>query len=559
MRISNKTSVQTILFHLQELGVKNIVYSPGSRNAPFAISLDGNPNFNVHVKVDERSAAFFALGIAQQTKMPVVLICTSGTAPLNYAPAIAEAFYQEVPLIVITADRPAESINQSEGQCIDQRGIYNNYIKYQCTLIEEATSDEDLVANNVFVGNAIALSHTFPRGPVHINVPFQEPLYLEASENIVSNKSKVAFSTTAIDLPQPTFDTKRQYLLLLGQNHDERLEAQIRYMAQLPNVWVMTETHSNLHGCGGIDCIDRWIMSLSKKQMEDLQWDVVVSLGHNIISRKIKTLIRQKVKEHWSIQWQEHPIDTYRKGPIVFRCSANEFMEAWLLEIAKSSFAFSTDAEQARPGMQQLNLNEYFDNRPFSDLKFFHALSHSWPKGAQIQMGNSSVVRYIQLFDQRRDLRFFGNRGVSGIDGSTSTAVGAAVVTSVPVILVTGDLSFLYDANGLWHQPWPKHLKIIVVDNGGGGIFKIIDGAKNEPAVPRFFETSHNRDILQWVKGWGLSAQVTHEPKHDDLRNFFNDEKMSVLVVKTPGDVNPIELDLFFEYFKQQNERVANN
>ncbi len=163
MRISNKTAVQSVLFHLQDLGIRNIVYSPGSRNAPFAIGLDGNPNFDVHIKVDERSAAFYALGIAQQTHKPVVLICTSGTAPLNYVPALAEAFYQEIPLIVITADRPFESINQSEGQCINQIGIYNNFIKRQCSLIEEANSSEDVIANHALVGEVILESIQFPK------------------------------------------------------------------------------------------------------------------------------------------------------------------------------------------------------------------------------------------------------------------------------------------------------------------------------------------------------------------------------------------------------------
>jgi 2-succinyl-5-enolpyruvyl-6-hydroxy-3-cyclohexene-1-carboxylate synthase len=174
-------------------------------------------------------------------------------------------------------------------------------------------------------------------------------------------------------------------------------------------------------------------------------------------------------------------------------------------------------------------------------------------------MGNSSVVRYIQLFEQRRDVRFFGNRGVSGIDGSTSTAVGAALMVNQPVVFVTGDLSFLYDANGLWHQPWPTNLKVVVVDNGGGGIFKIIDGAKREPSVPRFFETPHQRDLLQWIKGWGLQAIELIDPNQEALENFLVNDNCQVLVVKTQSEVNPIELDLFFEYFKQQNERVENN
>lgn len=556
MRISNKTAVQSVLFHLQDLGIRNIVYSPGSRNAPFAIGLDGNPNFDVHIKVDERSAAFYALGIAQQTHKPVVLICTSGTAPLNYAPALAEAFYQEIPLIVITADRPFESINQSEGQCINQVGIYNNFIKRQCSLIEEANSSEDVIANHALVGEVILDSIQFPKGPVHINVPFYEPLYLE-TDNYDSNTQKTFVSEQhAIALPVVSYDPKLSYLVLMGQNSDASIADWVKKLVALPNVMVMTETHSNGHAGGAIDCIDRWVMAQSKTTLDNLHWDVVISLGHNIISRKIKTIVRQRAKAHWSVQWQQDPIDTYRLKPQVFNCSISQFLKIWLDGVHIDQKNLTN--EMAPPSVNA-DLEQYFSSRPFSDLKLFHVLSQTWPIRAQVQMGNSSVVRYIQLFDQRSDLSFFGNRGVSGIDGSTSTAVGAAVASSVPVVFVTGDLSFLYDANGLWHSPWPANLKIIVVDNGGGGIFKIIDGAKNEPAVPYYFETPHKRDLLRWVEGWGLKAKQMVEPSAKDLEEFFSDVAQNVLIIKTSGDLNPIELDLFFEYFKQQNERVENN
>ncbi len=555
MRISNKSAVQSILFHLNDLGVRDIVYSPGSRNAPFAIGLDGNPHFNVHIKVDERSAAFFALGIAQQTQKPVVLICTSGTAPLNYAPAIAEAFYQEIPLIVITADRPQESINQSEGQCIDQIGIYNNYIKSQCSLIEEAIAPVDVAQNHQRIAEVMQDAIQFPHGPVHINVPFYEPLYLESTDLIPETQEYRRTESIATETPEVRFDHNQSYLVLLGQNNDLEIINWLPKLVALPNVMVMTETHSNAHGYGAIDCIDRWIMSRYKADIENLHWDVVISLGHNIISRKIKSIIKQKAVSHWSVQWQKKAIDTYRLQPQIFNCSVSQFLKTWLQDVSKD---YENDLVPIVDEIK-VDLHNYFSSRPFSDLKLFYLLSLSCPSGAQIQMGNSSVVRYIQLFDQRRDLRFFGNRGVSGIDGSTSTAVGAATVHSGPVVFVTGDLSFLYDANGLWHQPWPKNLKSIVVDNGGGGIFKIIDGAKNEPAVPVFFETPHHRDLLLWLKGWGFSAKVMNELSETDLLDFFEDDALNFLVVKTSGDLNPIELDLFFEYFKQQNERVENN
>lgn len=556
MRITSKTAVQSILFLLKQHGVKDIVYSPGSRNAPFAIGLDGNPDFSVHIKVDERSAAFYALGIAQQTQKPVVLICTSGTAPLNYAPAIAEAFYQEIPLIVITADRPAESINQSEGQCIDQKGIYSNFIKRQSNLIEEAQTSDDVSSNHRMIDNAIATSYQYPKGPVHLNVPFYEPLYREADSLHDGTQVKVSRSLLNDCTIELNLDSAQKYLLLLGQNAEEEVVQEVAALAKLKNVWIFTETHSNAHALGAIDCIDRWIMSRTAAQLESLEWDVVISLGHNIISRKIKTLIKQKAKAHWSVQYGAAPINTYRLDPMVFQTSIAKFLRSFHSETARLGFE---NRGYEMDNLKSFDENEYFASRPFSDIKLFHLLSQVWPRHADIQMGNSSVVRYIQLFDQRRDLRFFGNRGVSGIDGSTSTAVGAAVYNPKEVVLVTGDLSFLYDANGLWHAPWPKNLKVIIVDNGGGGIFNIIDGAKNEPAIHRFFETPHQRNVLQWVQGWGFQAMEVSNVNSKDLAEFFNQSEISFLIVKTPSELNPIELDLFFEYYKQQNERMENN
>ncbi|MEY2764576.1 MAG: hypothetical protein RLZZ205_1000 [Bacteroidota bacterium] len=556
MRVTNKTAVQSLLFLLQERDIQNIVYSPGSRNAPFAIALDGHVFFKVHIKVDERSAAFFALGMAQQLGKPVALICTSGTAPLNYAPAIAEAYYQEIPLVVITADRPAESINQSEGQCINQIGIYNNFIKAEYNIIEEAEDEQEVVSNHRELSKVLNQALQFPLGPVHINTPFKEPLYKEQSvvHSMTSVKTDGPGEVYSTNFPE--FNRNGKYLVLMGQNTDDSIAPFIKQLTLLNNVTVLTETHSNVHALGGIDCIDRWVMSLSATELESLHWDVVISLGHNVISRKIKTLIKSKAQAHWSVQWQDNPIDTYRLSPLVIQSSIYQFLSNW---VSQWSLERSEDSAQTDDENPLERLEGYFQNRPFSDLKFFFTLSKSWPLNAQVQMGNSSAVRYIQLFEQRRDLRFYGNRGVSGIDGSTSTAVGAAAGVEKDVVLVTGDLSFLYDANGLWHQPWPNNLKIIVVDNGGGGIFKIIDGAKSEPSVPQFFETPHQRDLVRWVEGWGLKAIEFNEASVDGLKHFFTSQEIQVLVVKTPAEVNPIELDLFFEYFRKKNERVENN
>jgi 2-succinyl-5-enolpyruvyl-6-hydroxy-3-cyclohexene-1-carboxylate synthase len=233
-----------------------------------------------------------------------------------------------------------------------------------------------------------------------------------------------------------------------------------------------------------------------------------------------------------------------------------EFLSKWLpQDVGSQPINSCHEVNQSHQAL----LTDYFLTRPHSDLKVFYQLSKTFPKGAQIQMGNSSAVRYLQLMDQRADLTFFGNRGVSGIDGCTSTAIGAAKMIKEKVILVTGDLSFLYDANALWQAQWPTNLKIVLIDNGGGGIFRIIEGAKTEPSVPRLFETPHGRDIQHWVEGWDLSATVTSDVRESDFQAFFDHPTTAIMIVKTQAELNPIELDLFFQHFKEYNERVENH
>ncbi len=557
MRISNKTSVQSILSALQFYHIRDVVYSPGSRNAPFAISMAEHTGFDVRITVDERSAGFQALGMAQQSKKPAVLICTSGTAPLNYAPAVAEAYYQEVPLIVVTADRPPESIDQGEGQCIQQKGIFSNFIKYSANLSVEE-NDEAILLNHEQIYHAMVCAMQPPFGPVHINVPFQEPLYQTTTEHHpLTQKNPINAIGNNAPIPVfPEWNEHLNYLLIVGQNAPSAdFRDWIQKALQFPNITVLTESHGNVHGLGAIDQIDRWIMSLSHQQKDNLHWDVVVSLGHNVISRKIKSLIKEKCKAHWSVQFHKEPINTYRLNPRLFHCQPLEFLRAWL---PISSHHGTNENHPLNQKHSQL-LDAYFQDRPHSDLKVFHQLSKVFPEHAMIQMGNSSVVRYLQLMEQRPDLVYFGNRGVSGIDGATSTAVGASWKSQRPVVLVTGDLSFLYDANGLWMDHWPSHLKVVVIDNGGGGIFRIIDGAKEEPTVPVFFETPHKRDIVKWAKGWGWEVEECGVASEENIQAFFKNSVSQILVIKTPTEVNPIELDLFFKYFKEYNERVENN
>jgi 2-succinyl-5-enolpyruvyl-6-hydroxy-3-cyclohexene-1-carboxylate synthase len=289
-------------------------------------------------------------------------------------------------------------------------------------------------------------------------------------------------------------------------------------------------------------------MSFSSEEYVKLHWDICITIGYNFISRKIKTLVRNSVKEHWSIQWHNKPIDLFRLGARVLQMPPADFLNSLCIKL-RAEGRRSINFKKAIFMDDKDSL--YFSSRPFSDLKFFYWISKSIPSNSIVQMGNSSVVRYFQLFQQKKGVLFFGNRGVSGIDGCTSTAVGAACASDKTVVFVTGDLAFLYDINALWIQNWPKNLKVVIINNGGGGIFKIIEGAKNEKNLLPYFETPHARKLDELITAFGYEVKLfDQEEGIAGVSEFLIESDIPFLIVNTDDDINPKELDLFFENLK---------
>jgi 2-succinyl-5-enolpyruvyl-6-hydroxy-3-cyclohexene-1-carboxylate synthase len=553
MKISSKKVVSELMGALKGASIADVIITPGSRNAPFSISLANDSFFQLHSIVDERSAAFFALGLSQQTKKPTVLICTSGTALLNYAPAIAEAYYQRIPLLVISADRPEEWIDRGEGQSIRQNNVFQNYADYSACLI--ADEKEGSVQNKEIIQDTFQYLIS-NNGPVHLNVPFQEPLYelidceelpsfqFETKENAMDALKEVNESLEIIQQAE-------RIMVLVGQHVYEDFSKELQQFNQLQQVIVLTETHANVNIENAFPCIDRMIMGLDGNAQQALSPNVLITVGTNIISRKIKAILRKSKPKHIQVGLNERKMDTFDCLELQCNLTPQDFFNS-LKEIeSKSEWKNNLLSIQEN---QIKQVEAWLPDALFSDLTVFSSLLKFIPDGMDVQMGNSSVVRYIQLFNQNKNLTYFGNRGVAGIDGSTSTAIGAAWKTKKPTLLISGDLSFHYDSNAFWNNYLSNELKVIVINNGGGGIFRIIDGSKDTAHLEQFFETAHSSKSIKGIADlYNLNyfSAANNDELIQTLPLFFNQNNVSVLEIFTPKEDNPKALDAFFQHTKK--------
>ena len=531
-------------------GVTHIVISPGSRNAPLTIGFVSNPKFTCYSIADERSAAFFALGIAQQTKLPVALVCTSGSALLNYYPAIAEAFYSQIPLVVISADRPSGKIDIGDGQTIRQENVFQNHSLYNANLIEGASDENDLKINQAIHYSIVN------KGPVHINAPFEEPLY--ETVNALSIKvaiSAIANETPAVELQNltefaPIWNSSKKKLVLVGVNNPNAIDASIiDFLASDPSVVVMTETTSNIHHPSFINNIDTIITPFSIPDFEVFQPEILITFGGMVVSKRIKAALRNyQPKHHWHID-SLRAYNTYGCLTKHFQVSPNDFFNQFiplLNPIESDYYAYFEGINQIR----KIKTAAYLSKVPFSDFKAFEIVIKSLPINSHLQMGNSSAIRYAQLIDIHPSIEVFCNRGTSGIDGSTSTAIGAAVANQKPTILITGDISFLYDSNGLWNNYIPKNFKIILINNGGGGIFRILPGHDETPVFNTFFETSHCLTAEKLASMYRIDYAIASDVPSLEagMKHFYsNNDKPFILEVFTPTLENDKVLLQFFK------------
>jgi len=550
--------VQVVVDLLKKHQVKNIVFSPGSRNAPLVIGFNSDHYFKTKVLVDERSAAFFALGMAQQLEEPVVICSTSGSAVLNYSPAIVEAFYQKIPLIVITADRPPEWVDHGEGQSMRQYKVYENFIaeSYNLPMLDHPDA---LWQTGVITNEAFHISKLLSK-PVHLNFPFREPLYkteLKPSQNgkkITHFKTKKSLSKEELKSLQKNWGKHNKKMIVCGSiQKNSTLNEILIELNKDPSVCILTETTSNLYNENFISCIDRTLERI--KDNPKFYPEIVITIGNSIISKKLKSLLRKKKpKEHWHIEEANRAQDIFSTLTHFVPIEPEDFFKDFLNNYQSNKDSnFSNDWYLEFVKSEENHLH-FLSSCKWSDLKAHDLIQKQLNgKNVNLQMGNSTSVRYVQLFKQQKDLKYNSNRGVSGIDGSSSTAVGAASVTNELTVLITGDLSFIYDQHALWNKEVPKNLKIIVVNNQGGGIFNIISGPKNTPYNKEFFETTHKISLEKIAATFKINYQKANNEIQaaEYLNDIFNSKDAEIIELFTGNIENENILNDYFKEIKK--------
>ena len=492
MPYCNKPNINILTSLLIQHGVQHAVVCPGSRNAAIVHNLYTAPNMHTVAVTDERSAAFYALGMAQATESAVAVCVTSGSALHNAMPAVAEAHYRHVPLVVISADRPQAWIDQYDGQTAQQPGTLGNLVA-RCVQLPEPTNEEEHWYCNRLVNEALLATRTNGGAPVHINVPVSEPLFnfsvaeLPQERCITEITPPTNYIHWAQQVAQRMAQAKRP-LIVYGR--DCRHRGITAVMEQIERkVTMLHEALCEHHYITPFDLILR-----GEKTTVLPPPDFVLHIGDTIVSKLLKKWIRTSEAEVWQVDAGNGIHDllmhlTHRinggtadvlpaldkaLNEVELSIEAREYHTQWQHHIQRAR----TLADDYQPPFSQMAVVKYFEEQ-------LDDMFYEW----QVHYANSSAVRLANLFAAHY---VWCNRGINGIEGSLSTAAGHSAVTDEKVFCIIGDLSFFYDQNALWNQQLRGNLRIVLLNNGKGGIFDTLPHLDESPAAQQYVAASHH-------------------------------------------------------------------
>lgn len=496
--------------------VVDVVLSPGSRNAPLTYSFTREKSIKTYTISDERSAGFIALGMAAKSRRPVVLACTSGSALYNYAPAIAEAFFQQVPLVVISADRPPEWIDQWDGQTIRQENIFASHVKkfFRCPV--DLSHKDAIWQLERDINDALILATNSQPGPVHINIPFREPFYPD-EESISDHEPKIITRLLTqrvveeVDWVSLVDDwmASTNRLIVAGQaGLDNEAAEFIGKFAEEKKVPIIGDVVSNLHGLtNNISLADSFIDTISEEKKVNLKPDLLITFGKSIISKNIRLFLRKfKPRIHWHIQEEGYAPDTYQSLTKIIPSTPKKLFHS-INEIASVGAPEYYNYWQDLQNNTRSRIHSSAGRAEFNEFSALMAIMDNLPLTCDIHLANSMPVRWANLYGldhTRQQVEIFCNRGTSGIDGCTSTAVGSALKSAKTTLLITGDMAFFYDRNAFWNKYIPDNLRVIVLNNHGGGIFDIINGPSQQPEHDEYFITDQPLSPKNLAEEFGL-------------------------------------------------------
>lgn len=530
-----------------ECGLREVVVSPGSRNAPLVIAACAHPELRVITALDERSAAHVALGLALKTRRPAAVVCTSGTAAVNHGPAIAEAYFSRIPLLSVTADRAVAARTSGPGQMVHQPDLFQNHTVASFE-IDEATSDAHTIE-----GAARAAWASAQRGPVHINVPFEEPLYgTESAPRTGSVRDEPE------EVPMPPMPPMPEGLMDALSCHSPRV---LLHVGALPLDKVEGGVISALEERFGL-IVDAFASAQQEAESSTMRWlcgwdeacaaafepQAIVTVGLPPMDKKFRAALKAWNAPHYHLGLED-AWDMFGSLAGHWRAPVEHGLNA-LIEAVPPVNAYaqqwSVRKAQLEAVSSQATTNEWVD------FEVFRWLAGHLPERASVHFANSTSARYAQWFDWKGN-RLHANRGVAGIDGCLSTAVGDALQTpSMPTFLISGDAAWLYDSNGLLVQPRPEAFKAIVINNGGGNIFRWLDGPAQSGLLERHFEAPFATEMRGSAAQLGL--HYTAASDWDSLAKGFdqwlNNEGPGLLEIHTPGAASAA-------YMKTLQERIS--
>ena len=513
-------NVQIVVALLKEHHIRKIVISPGGNNIPIIHSLDTDPEFNCYSVVDERSAAYFAMGLAQESNEVVGLVCTSGTAVSNYLPALTEAYYQRVPLVVITSDRSPYLLHQLETQKINQIGIFGELCKKEVSLPVVKGSDDEWYCERLVNEAIIAATHR-GCGPVHINVPTTG----DSSDYSCTELPKVS-SMQILSSEDMTSETAKNYsrqisnagkvMLVFGENFvnpSKELSDSINEFCSKTKAVCLADSMSNIPQVKSIFSY-RITETITESDFEALLPDLVITFGNNILSNSLKNYLRhhRSSVKHWCVDEAGEVRDVFKSLKCIFECktetffnwivpyvekrSDNGYLEKWMIEYEKSKI----------------------DVDDFTSLKVVGEFVKRIPENSLVHLAILNSTRTFHLTNEQHNLKVYSNIGALGIDGCMSTFVGQSFATENLCFLIIGDLSFFYDMNSLGIRGLKSNVRILLLNNGGGSEFHFNMGKKNVPTLNQFISVEHGKVAKGWVESLGFDYYAIHSMS--DIKNL---------------------------------------
>ncbi|NRD76245.1 2-succinyl-5-enolpyruvyl-6-hydroxy-3-cyclohexene-1-carboxylic-acid synthase [Bacillus sp. BRMEA1] len=561
------------LFHT---GIRDVVVSPGSRSTPMAMVMAEHPDLKVHIHVDERSAAFFALGIAKQTNRPVAILCTSGTAAANYFPAIVEARYSRVPLLVLTADRPHELREVGAPQAIDQIHLYGQHVKWFAEMALPDHSKEMIHYARTVCARAVSIAVQAPAGPVHLNFPFREPLIPKLDENLFQLEERpqgyIQVHNGDLIINEVCFEEiahkligKQRGIIVCGNMVSNHFADAVTRLSTALNYPILADPLSQLRsgihdGANIIDTYDTFLRNEDAKKF--LKPDVILRFGAMPVSKALMIFL----KEHFNAEqividsgggWRDPAL---LSSAMIF-CDETVFCEKLLDHTnANSDDHFLKDWQKIND-LTKENMGSLRDIVPLSEGKLFYQLAELLPDGATLFVGNSMPIRDLDSFflQNKKSIKIMANRGANGIDGTISTAIGAALY-SKSLYLVLGDLTFFHDLTALFiAKRYNVDIHILLINNNGGGIFSFLPQAEHPKHFELLFGTPLDIDFIHAVKMFnGRFVKITDwDHFRTELKNSVKSLEPGINVYEVVTDRNR-NLDEHREFWRNVSQEISN-